>query len=1067
MSDDARIQNNTSNSAPTTPGSGADTEIRIRPLDPLADSVIHLAGGSSIRSRARDSSQDTSNILLEATEVRLKEGSSVSSTVSSGPASAGDVEIVVDRLSLEGGAFIESEALSSSTGNAGDINVLARESVSLVNDDGGVRTQISNTNRGTGTSGQISLGVTNDDGTGTVVIDGDAGVQSNNWSLSGSVSGGDIRIDADVVRIENGGFVESVAVRDSRGPAGNVTISATGSLAVRGFDANGIPSLVSTSSFGDGTGGAVRLSAPSIVVADGGLIDTLTFGPGDGGTIRIGRDSDIPVDTEELLVANGGRVVADSRGVGTGAGAAGSITANVDRLTMRGGGQITADTTDGDGGTITIRARESVSLEQLDTDSESTFISTATFGTGDGGRLAVTATNDEGTGTVLVDGATIESKNWSPSRGVVGGDVRIDADVVRVENGGLVSSAAVEGSGGSAGNVTIGAISSLSVRGSASDGTRSLVTTSTRGEGEGGELRLSAGRIAVTDGASIVSRTYGPGDGGTIRIGRNVDIPIDTEELVIEDSGGVSASSFATGTLAGAAGSVIVKVDRLVVDTDGFITALTFDGNGGTIAIGANSSISIRGRSLVSSATLGKGSGGEVRLSAGHIAVADGAVVSSTTDRTGNGGTVRIGRALDIPIDTEELLVQDAIISAQSASVGADAGNAGSVVVGVGRLVLESGGQMAATTLDGTGGRIEIRASESATFDGTSVSGFPSGVFSGTEGAGPGGGVTIDTPHFEMIAGAEVASIARAESSAPAGDINLQVGVLELGGDSVVSAQNDGTGSAGTIDVRGTRGDQPAESLVLRTGRISTTSRQAGGGSITLDSNRLALSGNSVITTDVRSGTESGNVDIRARFVQLDSSNVTADGGEGAGGNISIVADGTESSDDEAIPSGFLVLEDISEVRADGGNQGGKITIQARGFSASESSLVQARARQPAGIAGEVGIQALVAGVSESITPLPENFLDVAELLRARCSERASGGEASSFIAAGRDGLPPEPGGLLSSSILDLEVDTSGRSRDRVPEVSRPSGAAWFWHLPVEWLCVGVPQDRTEGAGPR
>ncbi len=156
MSDDATIQNNTNNSAPPTPGSGTDTEIRIRPLDPLADSVIHLAGGSSIRSRARDSSQDTSNILLEATEVRLKEGSNVSATVSSGPASAGDVEIVVDHLSLEGGAFIESEALWSSTGNAGDIKVLARESVSLDNDDGGVRTQISSTNRGTGASGQIS-----------------------------------------------------------------------------------------------------------------------------------------------------------------------------------------------------------------------------------------------------------------------------------------------------------------------------------------------------------------------------------------------------------------------------------------------------------------------------------------------------------------------------------------------------------------------------------------------------------------------------------------------------------------------------------------------------------------------------------------------------------------------------------------------------------------------------------------------------------------------------------------------------------------------------------------------
>ena len=89
---------------------------------------------------------------------------------------------------------------------------------------------------------------------------------------------------------------------------------------------------------------------------------------------------------------------------------------------------------------------------------------------------------------------------------------------------------------------------------------------------------------------------------------------------------------------------MIVDVDRLDLETGGFITAITFDGEGGQIAIGAASSMSLSGQSLVSSATLGEGLGGEVRLSAGRIAVTDGSVVSSTTSLTGDGGRVRIGR---------------------------------------------------------------------------------------------------------------------------------------------------------------------------------------------------------------------------------------------------------------------------------------------------------------------------------------------------------------------------------------------------------------------------------------
>ena len=182
----------------------------------------------------------------------------------------------------------------------------------------------------------------------------------------------------------------------------------------------------------------------------------------------------------------------------------------------------------------------------------------------------------------------------------------------------------------------------------------------------------------------------------------------------------------------------------------------------------------------------------------------------------------------------------------------------------------------------------------------------------------------------------------------------------------------------------------------------------------------------------------------------------------GAGGNIAIVVDATNDTGNSQFPAGFLVLKETSEVRADGGNQGGKINISAAGFTASQTSLVQAWARQPAGVDGQVGIQALIAGVSESITPLPGNFLDAAALLRARCAQRASGGETSSFIAAGRDGLPPEPGGLLSSSVFDLVPAPRAASRGAGSTVPtwRPSNPARFWYTPTDPSCGWIAGGR-------
>ena len=250
MRDEALIQNVSRSFDPDLLNFPTEREIRISPLDPLQDSTIRLTGpGTDIRGNALLSTQAGSSISLEATEVRLSEGALVSTTVIGGRASAGSIEVVADRLSLGGGSGIQSDAqfdflqlpdgnlLGIPTGNSGDISIRASDSIRLETGSSFFRTRISSTTFGVGDGGRISLTATNGDGTGTVLVDG-AAIESNNLSPFEGVRFGDVRIDADVVGVENGGLVESLAGVGTNGPAGNVTILATSSLTVRGANAD-------------------------------------------------------------------------------------------------------------------------------------------------------------------------------------------------------------------------------------------------------------------------------------------------------------------------------------------------------------------------------------------------------------------------------------------------------------------------------------------------------------------------------------------------------------------------------------------------------------------------------------------------------------------------------------------------------------------------------------------------------------------------------------------------------------------------------------------------------------
>ena len=91
--------------------------------------------------------------------------------------------------------------------------------------------------------------------------------------------------------------------------------------------------------------------------------------------------------------------------------------------------------------------------------------------------------------------------------------------------------------------------------------------------------------------------------------------------------------------------------------------------------------------------------------------------------------------------------------------------------------------------------------------------------------------------------------------------------------------------------------------------------------------------------------------------------------------------------------------------------------------------------RRNSGISGTVNIQSPVQNVGEQLTPLSQQFSSAAALLAQQCAARAADGKFSTFVVAGREGLPVEPGGFLASPSLTAELlgsSLSGRYPHRL-----------------------------------
>ena len=816
--------------------------------------------------------------------------------------------------------------------------------------------------------------------------------------------GGNITLVADSLTIV-GSTVKTSTF--GSGPAGNIEVMArdlriTGSSS---FQATGILAESGSKDSGRplGRGGDVNVVAEQLTLNDGGQISATTFGPGRGGNVSVrgqviaisgasvfenvefqsgifasselsgnegvgGDGGSVMIQTQGLVLSNGGQISTSTHGSGNG----GDATITADTILLKGSGltlptRIAATTNferGGNGGGIKIDA---TSLQVLD----GAEISASTLGLGAGGNVEVMA------GTVLLSGP--ESK--------------ITAQTLAPE-------------GGAGGEIRIGA-TSITVRDAAN------ISASTKGSGQGGSIDLTANRIAL-DGSSASIRADTSGTTGVVS----------TEPFVQEISVIIgidhTANSDIRATLVAPSDtqSRVTTLFRTGEIRGANLQDTTFSDAGATSIIDGVAPYTGIFRPVEALDLLrGGGVNGTWTLLVGDAAQQNTGTLKNWSVMIN--GKQFLSTEVPQPINDFMPISSAIVVALPTLQTQVRAGTGGNIRINATTLDVRNGGTVSASTHgDGAAGSLNIKAN-SVFIDATravSDTGFFASTKAGSTGQG--GSISIAATDFQIIgssrSGIDGGVVARSLTNAPAGDITLQASNVTLDANAIISSANLGGGPAGSVNLTA------SDTILLQNGSLITALSQASdAGVISLTAkNRIELHDNSTITASA--GANGGNISIvTGDLFYLDHSSVVATagtslrsgaqgGGAGAGGNIFV--DPT-----------FIILDHgtISANAAIG--QGGNIQLRADHFLSSESLLTATGSTD-----GTVEIISPELDIVSGLIGLPGSVLDVSMQLREQCARRI-GQDFSSFLILGRGGVEPSP-----DEATDETSDEPAKRRDEL-----------------------------------
>lgn len=570
-----------------------------------------------------------------------------------------------------------------------------------------------------------------------------------------------------------------------------------------------------------------------------------------------------------------------------------------------------------------------------------------------------------------------------------------------------------------------------------------------------GDLLLRAGRLTMADGASLSQLSDAGRPSGDIRVTAG-EVAIEGGALILSQIQGPTSGADVRG------GEVRIEADRIAIEGGAIESVTLGEGDAGHVALTAREVLTIGARSTGRSASVRSGSAarildasgveiqaaasgdtGDVVLDAPRVVIAGagpaddaaGSRVGVVVGGSGQGGEVRV-------VDAESLVVREGAqllnVTSQAETLGPDdptapdgslaasTGAGGNLTIDADHVLVESGGQISAIT-GGTGpaGRLSVQDARSLEVRGRPQGGSPTGLFarSGFGGSldppaaplGDAGGVSVEADSVRLVDGGRISATSTALGGGRAGDVVLDVsgGLLHIEG-----AQTDGIASG-----------------------VSTQGLSQQAGDVTIAAGRLELVDGGVITADTLGDERAGDVRIEAGSVLISngpsspgadtvvSSGTILETGGGDAGRIEIVAsEALEISNGARVTAGSRGDGGASEIVL----RGGTVAILAGGTVSASTRIDPTILPDPNASIGNVEIEAqdrvlLVGGTiaTDSNRPRSGN-VSVRALREYVYADAGAAITATVDAAASASGLVVLEAPLIALDAVTIDTSSSG-----------------------------------------
>lgn len=368
-------------------------------------------------------------------------------------------------------------------------------------------------------------------------------------------------------------------------------------------------------------GGSIAITAQTLTIR--GVGTRVRAGIAEGSGTAGAQAGDIIIDTTEAVSMD--ESVVNNVVLENGTGNAGDILITTGSLFLLNGATLDASTEgQGNAGNITITARDAVLVDGVNR-----------YGFAGGIFSAV---------------QTIQSIAIGQ-----GGDIHLTTGVLSLSNLGSLSTL-TQGQG-DAGKITIVARDAVTIDGTSRErfravsGIYSLVDYDS--SGEGGEINITTGTLALTNGGSIDSSIFGEGTAGDITI--TATDAVSFEGIDFDGwAGGAFSAVRSEGT--GQGGTIRINTGRFSI-ANGAVLSAAADGEGraGNLEVNARQlRLENQGAILTETAS---GQGGDITLQASVLLLRNQSRISTTAGTAqsgGNGGNITFNGDFILAVDTED-----------------------------------------------------------------------------------------------------------------------------------------------------------------------------------------------------------------------------------------------------------------------------------------------------------------------------------------------------------------------------------------------------------------------------